>query len=146
MTASLTSNFAAQISAPIAVPDETRKHTMPGTVAPHSRRTALSLPRLAPGMHLVIEDGHELVAVAVGEGALRIGRGFACDIELEDSSISRRHAVLQVQDGVVTIHDDRSLNGVFVNGERVDARVLSNGDDIVLGRVRLRLVVVADAA
>jgi pSer/pThr/pTyr-binding forkhead associated (FHA) protein len=34
--------------------------------------------------------------------------------------------------------DDRSLNGVFVNGERVEWRVLADGDEVVVGRHRLR--------
>jgi pSer/pThr/pTyr-binding forkhead associated (FHA) protein len=43
--------------------------------------------------------------------------------------------------------DDRSLNGVFVNGERVEWRALSDGDEIVVGRYRLHYVeVVAGAA
>jgi pSer/pThr/pTyr-binding forkhead associated (FHA) protein len=40
----------------------------------------------------------------------------------------------------VRVLDDRSLNGVFVNGERVEWRVLSDGDEIVVGRYRLHFL------
>ena len=42
--------------------------------------------------------------------------------------------------------DDRSLNGVFVNGERVEWRMLADGDEIVVGRYRLHFMEVAAAA
>jgi pSer/pThr/pTyr-binding forkhead associated (FHA) protein len=40
----------------------------------------------------------------------------------------------------VRVLDDRSLNGVFVNGERVEWRVLADGDEIVVGRYRLNFL------
>jgi pSer/pThr/pTyr-binding forkhead associated (FHA) protein len=40
----------------------------------------------------------------------------------------------------VRVLDDRSLNGVFVNGERVEWRVLGDGDEIVVGRYRLHFL------
>ena len=39
--------------------------------------------------------------------------------------------------------DDRSLNGVFVNGSRIEWKVLQDGDEIVVGRYRLRFLSVA---
>jgi pSer/pThr/pTyr-binding forkhead associated (FHA) protein len=51
--------------------------------------------------------------------------------------VSRRHALLVRQPDGVRVLDDRSLNGVFVNGERVDARTLADGAEIVVGRYRL---------
>jgi pSer/pThr/pTyr-binding forkhead associated (FHA) protein len=42
--------------------------------------------------------------------------------------------------------DDRSLNGVFVNGERVEWRVLGDGDEIVVGRYRLHFLEAAEAS
>jgi pSer/pThr/pTyr-binding forkhead associated (FHA) protein len=51
--------------------------------------------------------------------------------------VSRRHALLVRQADGVRVLDDRSLNGVFVNGERVDWRVVTDGDEIVVGRYRL---------
>ncbi len=51
--------------------------------------------------------------------------------------MSRRHALIVRQPDGVRLLDDRSLNGVFVNGTRVDGRTLSDGDEIVVGRYHL---------
>ena len=83
------------------------------------RNAALTAEQLDPGRYLAIEDGGEVVVIAVGEGVLRVGRGIGADVVLEDRSVSRRHAVITCRDGEVVLLDDRSLNGVWVNGERV---------------------------
>jgi pSer/pThr/pTyr-binding forkhead associated (FHA) protein len=75
----------------------------------------------------------------------RIGRSLAADVRLDDPTISRRHAlVVRGPDGLRVL-DDRSLNGVFVNGERVEWRTLEPGDEIVVGRYRLYFVAVGPA-
>jgi pSer/pThr/pTyr-binding forkhead associated (FHA) protein len=43
----------------------------------------------------------------------------------------------------VRVLDDRSLNGVFVNGARVEGKVLQDGDEIIVGRHRLSFINVA---
>src|SRR5205809_882575 len=55
-------------------------------------------------------------------------------------TVSRRHALIVRQADGVRVLDDRSLNGVFVNGERVEWRVLTDGDEIVVGRYRLHFL------
>ena len=42
--------------------------------------------------------------------------------------------------GPLRVMDDRSLNGVFVNGQRVEWQVLHDGDEIVVGRYRLHFL------
>lgn len=77
-------------------------------------------------------------------GWLRIGRSGAADIRLDDPTVSRRHAVIvRTDEGDLRVLDDRSLNGISVNGERVDSRALRDGDEIQVGRFRL---VVLDTA
>jgi pSer/pThr/pTyr-binding forkhead associated (FHA) protein len=107
------------------------------------RNAALTAEHLAPGRYLAIEDGGEVVVIAVGEGALRLGRGIAADVVLEDRSVSRRHAVITCRGGEVVLLDDRSMNGVHVNGERVGQATLRDGDAIALGDVQMRFLVVA---
>jgi pSer/pThr/pTyr-binding forkhead associated (FHA) protein len=105
------------------------------------RRARTSVGEPAPGRYLAIEDGGEVVMFALGERegqTLRIGRSPACDIVLDDASVSRRHAVIVHRSGRAVILDDRSLNGVFVNGERVAEAVLSDGDGIAIGHVTAR--------
>lgn len=106
------------------------------------KRAARTAEQLDPGRYLAIEDGGEIVVISVGEGSLRFGRGQASDVVLDDRSVSRRHAVVTRRDGEVVLWDDRSLNGVQVNGERVTQAVLEHGDAITLGEVQMRFVAV----
>jgi pSer/pThr/pTyr-binding forkhead associated (FHA) protein len=106
------------------------------------QRAALTAEQLAPGRYLAIEDGGEVVVIAVGEGSLRFGRGIASDVVLEDRSVSRRHAVVTRTGKEVVLWDDRSLNGVQVNGERVKQAALQHGDAIAMGEVQMRFVAV----
>ena len=62
-----------------------------------------------------------------------IGRDQSCDIVLSDSSISRRHAVLEQRRKLYVIRDLNSTNGTFVNGIRITERVLQPEDEIQLG-------------
>jgi len=106
------------------------------------RNAALTAEQLSPGRYLAIEDGGEVVVIAVGEGVLRVGRGIGADVVLEDRSVSRRHAVITCRDGEVVLLDDRSLNGVWVNGERVRQATLRDGDAVAVGDVQMRFLAV----
>jgi pSer/pThr/pTyr-binding forkhead associated (FHA) protein len=106
-------------------------------------QAAAAAPRTAPGRYLATEDGGELVLFALGERdgqSLHIGRSPASDILLDDPSVSRRHAVVAHRGGRAVLLDDRSLNGIYVNGQRVSAAVLNDGDWIAIGHVSLRYV------
>lgn len=66
-----------------------------------------------------------------------IGRSPECGIFLDDVTVSRRHAVLEQRGERWVIEDLGSLNGTFVNRERVDSAVLEDGDEIQIGKYRL---------
>jgi predicted nucleic acid-binding Zn-ribbon protein len=91
-----------------------------------------------PGRYLVFHDAGAVRTVAVQGSSMRIGRSLSAELRFEDPTVSRRHAVLLVGDDDVRVLDDRSLNGVFVNGERTGSETLADGDEIVIGRYRLR--------
>jgi hypothetical protein len=96
----------------------------------------------AGSCHLVCreEDG-ELLDFEIGEGWTRIGRSVAADIRLDDPSVSRRHALIVSEPGeALRVLDDRSLNGVFVNGELSEWGKLADGDELAIGRYRLFLL------
>jgi predicted nucleic acid-binding Zn-ribbon protein len=93
-----------------------------------------------PGEYILYEDGDDTVAVALTREWIRIGRSLAADVRFDDPTVSRRHALVVRQADGVRVLDDRSLNGVFVNGERIEWRVLSDGDEILVGRYRLTFV------
>jgi len=91
-----------------------------------------------PGRYLVFHDAGAIRTVAVPGNSMRIGRSLSAELRFEDPTVSRRHAVLLVEDDGVRVLDDRSLNGVFVNGERTVSQTLHDGDEVVIGRYRLR--------
>src|SRR3954451_19413677 len=93
------------------------------------------------GDYLAYEVDSGLRVVALAEGWTRIGRSLSADIRFDDPTVSRRHAMLHREGNTVRILDDRSLNGVFVGGERVDMRTLEDGDQLPIGRFDLYLLI-----
>ncbi|HXP98929.1 MAG TPA: FHA domain-containing protein [Solirubrobacteraceae bacterium] len=95
---------------------------------------------LEPGEYVLYADGEETKVVALTREWTRIGRSLAADVRFDDPTVSRRHALVVRQPDGVRVLDDRSLNGVFVNGERIEWRTLKDGDEILVGRYRLTFV------
>jgi DNA-binding winged helix-turn-helix (wHTH) protein len=83
------------------------------------------------------------VTLAVGGQTLRlsavdtvIGRSPDGDVVIDDPSVSRRHAILHLEDGHATLTDLQSKNGTFVGDERIDAtRAIRDGDVLRFGNV-----------
>src|SRR5271154_4362790 len=69
---------------------------------------------------------------------IHIGRAASNDITLPHSSISRSHALLEGNHDVWIVRDQRSANGVLVNGVRIEHGELKSGDVIGLGDIKLR--------
>jgi FHA domain len=100
------------------------------------------------GEYICFEDGEEVVVVPLTREWTRIGRGLAADVRFDDPTVSRRHALIVRGADGLRVLDDRSLNGVFVNGARVEWSPLAHGDEIRVGRHRLYYATLApvDAA
>ena len=90
-----------------------------------------------PGHYLQVQAPGEARLVRVEAGVTHIGRGLSADLRLDENSVSRRHAMLVREDSRARILDDRSSNGTFVNGRRIEQADLSSGDVIKIGRVTL---------
>ena len=88
--------------------------------------------------YLEIETGAERRVVPLRDDVIHVGRGLSADVRLDDATVSRKHAVIVRRDEGAFILDDRSMNGVVVNGQRVREARLEDGDEILLGRVGLR--------
>jgi pSer/pThr/pTyr-binding forkhead associated (FHA) protein len=104
----------------------------------HQALPLASTEPIEPGRYIQIEGPERTLLIPLGSAVLHVGRGLAADLRLDDSSVSRRHAILVPRAGGARILDDRSANGTFVNGRRVQQAELRGGDVIVLGRVVLR--------
>jgi pSer/pThr/pTyr-binding forkhead associated (FHA) protein len=114
--------------------------TIPRIPEQERRRAPRTMPRLSPGRYLAIEDGSEVVLLALNGELMHIGRSPSSEIVLDDASVSRRHALITRRGDRTVILDDRSRNGVHVNGARVSEADLHDGDTIVCGHVTLRFV------
>ena len=65
------------------------------------------------------------------------GRHPDSDIFLDDVTVSRKHAVFQQEGDVFVVRDVGSLNGTYVNRERIDSATLRAGDEVQIGKYRL---------
>ena len=99
------------------------------------------------GQFLVLDDDTGVALLPVAEGWSRIGRSATAEIRLDDPTVSRRHAVIvRTPEGELRVLDDRSLNGVFVNGEAIEWSPLADGDELAIGRYRLFVIDTTRAA
>jgi hypothetical protein len=72
------------------------------------------------------------------QGQARIGRNEESEIVLVDPSVSRAHAIVEVNAGKPVVRDLGSTNGTFVNGRRVRAHPLRDGDELLFGNTKMR--------
>jgi FHA domain len=118
---------------------QTVELTVPTAFAPPEwlELARMRLPK--PGRYLAHrEDDGEIQIFPIERGWTRIGRSAAADIRLDDPSVSRRHAlIVSEQPNSLRILDDRSLNGIFLNGDIVEWGRLKDGDELAIGRYRL---------
>jgi pSer/pThr/pTyr-binding forkhead associated (FHA) protein len=114
--------------------------TLPRIPEQERRRAARTMPRLSPGRYLAIEDGADIVLLALDRELMHVGRSPSSEIVLDDASVSRRHALITQRGDRTVILDDRSRNGVHVNGARVSEADLHDGDTIVCGHITLRFI------
>jgi pSer/pThr/pTyr-binding forkhead associated (FHA) protein len=87
---------------------------------------------------LIVRAGAQAGArFPLGDDVTRLGRHPDSEISLDDITVSRRHAEIErTPDGYVA-SDAGSLNGTYVNQERVDRVVLQHGDELQIGKFRL---------
>jgi hypothetical protein len=99
-------------------------------------RVAGSLP---PGMALlVVRRGPNAGArFLLDHDVTTSGRHPDSDIFLDDVTVSRRHAEFHRGPAGFTVRDVGSLNGTYVNRERVESATLSNSDEVQIGKFRL---------
>jgi pSer/pThr/pTyr-binding forkhead associated (FHA) protein len=87
---------------------------------------------------LIVRAGAQAGArFALQEEITRLGRHPESEISLDDITVSRRHAVIERTDDGYVISDAGSLNGTYVNQERVERLLLRHGDELQIGKFRL---------
>ena len=104
-----------------------------GMAETHAREKWRATGRTSPG-----EEGGEVRTLPIAEGWAKVGRSTCADVRLDDPTVSRRHAlIVRTEDGRLKALDDRSLNGLFVNGEHVEWTALADGDELEIGRFKI---------
>lgn len=92
----------------------------------------------AEGPALVVRKGPQAgERFYLDRSRLTVGRDPESDIFLNDMTVSRSHAFLEVVDGGVTVRDASSLNGTYVNGVCVDEASLRDGDILQIGTFQM---------
>lgn len=81
----------------------------------------------------VIRGPQTGMEISLHEGIMSLGRDPKCDIFLNDMTVSREHAELEISERGCVIRDQNSYNGVWVNDRMVDACLLKSGDILQLG-------------
>jgi len=113
---------------------------------------APELPELAP----LRKDMRYSLAVIAGSQAgsvfpiiqprVFLGRGSAMDVQVKDSEVSRKHAMIEVRDGEVVIVDLGATNGIWVGGERAEEVEIENHGEFTIGSTTLMLIITGGAA
>jgi ABC-type multidrug transport system ATPase subunit len=105
-----------------------------GEAEPETSRVGDST-NIATSMMKILRPGR--TAVESTPGAIKIGRATDNDIVIPEVLASRHHATLLPTPNGTEIRDNRSINGTFVNGARVDSAVLHDGDVVTIGNIDL---------
>ncbi|MFI0908369.1 FHA domain-containing protein [Streptomyces sioyaensis] len=120
-----------------AYDSETTGQNLSPSLSPEAQAAVDALP-LGSAL-LVVRRGPNSGSRFLLDGELTTaGRHPQGDIFLDDVTVSRRHVEFRRgPDGLFTVADVGSLNGTYVNRERIDSVVLANGDEVQIGKFRL---------
>ncbi|MBV5242406.1 ATP-binding cassette domain-containing protein [Mycolicibacterium sp. PAM1] len=121
----------AHVQQPISAPAMDPVTVMGPAAAP---RSSGSDGNIATSMLRILRPGRP---ADVPAGSIKIGRSSDNDIVIPDVLASRHHATLVPTPAGTEIRDNRSINGTFVNGSRVDSAILADGDTVTIGNVDL---------
>jgi ABC-type multidrug transport system ATPase subunit len=116
----------APVPGPISQPALESVTAMGPTAAPRSSEN------LATSMLKILRPGRPAEAPP---GSIKIGRATDNDIVIPDVLASRHHATLLPGPRGTEIRDERSINGTFVNGARVESALLNDGDTVTIGNI-----------
>jgi len=119
-----------------------------GTSGPHSSG---ALPAVGSGFVTGVEPGASVLVVSRGPGAgasylltgdiITAGRSPDADLFLDDITVSRHHAQFLRAGQHWQVQDGHSLNGTYVNRERVEKHTLAPGDEVQIGKYRFAFLV-----
>ncbi|HPB71770.1 MAG TPA: FHA domain-containing protein [Phycicoccus sp.] len=104
-----------------------------------TRADQATVEALRPGTALlvVLRGPNTGARFLLDDDEVSSGRHPDSDIFLDDVTVSRKHAIFRRTNGRFVVRDVGSLNGTYVNRERIDEAVLTTGDEVQIGKYRL---------
>ncbi len=132
------SNFCSSCGAPIGAKrsEETEGHDFD----PHEARLHEELDGPLPedtAMFVVTQGAKSGSRYLLDQDRITVGRHPNSDIFLDDITVSRRHAEVRHGEAGWAVADVGSLNGTYVNRERIDEAELGEGDEVQIGKFKL---------
>ncbi len=114
---------------------------LPAVESESEEEVEISLPTQpleAGNALLMIKKGPDAgMSFTINRDIIVVGRHPESDIFLDDITVSRRHAEIRRDGPAFKLLDTGSLNGTYLNRERIEAAMLENGDEIQIGKFRL---------
>jgi pSer/pThr/pTyr-binding forkhead associated (FHA) protein len=131
--------FCSRCGHPLAAEDTTVGLTPTEIEDESGEEVYLPLDELHEGQALlVVKRGPSAGSkILIDRDVTTVGRHPESDIFLDDITVSRRHAELRRKEGRFSVHDMGSLNGTYVNRDRVENTQLAAGDEVQIGKFKL---------
>lgn len=129
-----------ELLAPLVAAHPGLANEAPPAPAPPSSSSSLSPAADGPLALVATLDGREIARVTLDQAVVKIGRMPSSQLHLDDESVSRMHAVVEVSDDRAQLIDLGSERGTLRNGVRIDKATLVAGDVLELGDVRVEVV------
>jgi FHA domain len=107
-----------------------------------TRMRAISAEHAPRGHYLELRAGEERLYLPLDRQITHIGRGFTADVRFDQVHVSVSHAILVRHGRFMRVLDNRSKNGTLVNGRRIVAANLQDGDVLRIGLIAMRYVAV----
>jgi hypothetical protein len=89
----------------------------------------------------IFKNGQLVREDKLTQGVIKIGKVPSAHLRIDDESVSRMHAVVEVTNQVVSLIDLGSTRGTFVNGKKINKAVLQSGDVITVGDAQVELAI-----
>nr|WP_281269628.1 FHA domain-containing protein [Phytoactinopolyspora halophila] len=136
MTTSVSHADGGDSTSTMMIPREEPERDERGDLAPSDQAAVDALPE-GSALLVVLRGPNAGSRFLLDSDVVSVGRHPDSDIFLDDVTVSRRHAEFRRFDGGFVVSDVGSLNGTYVNRDRVDEVVLANGDEVQVGKYRL---------
>jgi pSer/pThr/pTyr-binding forkhead associated (FHA) protein len=120
-----------------AIPSESKVIDLRNQLSPQDLEVVNGLPKDS-AILIVLKGAGVGSRYLINTALTKIGRELNNDISLDDITVSRSHAVIS-KDENFTIKDLGSLNGTYINAIAIREQVLSDGDEIQIGKFHLTL-------